>query len=597
MLIGAYVEFVLLLFLPGAAFIELGRISSDSLGEKLGFAVGLGMAINVILMLFQASRYLGVGVVQLADAVLAVSALAIIVSFVVRRRIGLIARPTREDLLAMLLIVVQGLLVYAHYLVYPIFPQFQSVDFSSHVLIVTDIQKGNASPIPAGILYYGVYMLMVELLALTNGIPFLITQRTMEILVVLSPLLVYSAASVVSDSRRISLIATFIYVAGGFVWFGSVFNSGLYPNFYGILSSLFIIIAISAVLRAPRNPAGWAVYLLSIANALFSHYSTLTIFPAIVALPVVALLLTRRLDRVLLAVGLVPILLAALALAQYPSLVGTLEGFAGGGAGGNVASDTPLSLVLAGYPFLRYITVEVTSDTSTIFLLLMAAVGAYASLKAKNTIVLLPLMWLLPIAILSPANEGAWRFSYAGLLPLCLLAAFGFSPLLQRLQRRNAVRRRKGAKPWRERRLFTALVPIALILLIVGGSWGTLLLYDTIAQGASAGQAQRDVYYSMQWIGKNTPADSKLVSITDWRYTFMGLLEGRVVAYSPLTLPEDLLLQLNGTKHLYVALTALATVSSVSTNPIPLYRNDTRFKLVYQNPDVLVFLANATGIH
>lgn len=93
----------------------------------------------------------------------------------------------------------------------------------------------------------------------------------------------------------------------------------------------------------------------------------------------------------------------------------------------------------------------------------------------------------------------------------------------------------------------------------------------------------------MQWIGKNTPPDAEIVSITDWRYTYMGLLEGRVVAYSSLAAPEDLLAQLNGTKHLFVVLTALATVSSVPTDPIPLYQNDTRFQEVYRNPDVITY--------
>jgi len=592
----AYVGFVVILFLPGMAFSEAFQIGrSFSLAERLGLWLGFGTAANVLMLILQSSRYFGGTPLELEEALTGVSAIAIAVSVFMRKRFSLYVKPSRADLMAFLLVVAQGLLVYAHYVKYPIFPQFQSVDFTSHVQIVTDLQKGVTSPIPSGVLYYGVYMLMVELFALTNGAPLVITQRTMEILVVLSPLLVYAAASTLSDSKRISLTATFIYVSGGFVWFGSVFNAGLYPNFYGIFSTLFVVVAIATVLKAPRNPSTWAVYLISIANALFSHYSTLTVFPAIVALPITELVFTRRLSKTVVLIAALPALLSTVGLLQYPSLISTLEGFAKGGAGTNVSNDTHLSLILSGYPFLRYVAVEITSDSSTLFLLAMAAAGAYASLRTKKPLAALPPVWLLAAAIAAPANQGAWRFSYVGLLPLCLLAGMGFGPLYDRLQRKNVIKRRKGKRPLRGRRSLYLVGTAVLLILVIAGSWGTLLLYDALTQGTANGQAQRDVYSSMIWFSQNTPADSELVSITDWRYLYTGLIIGRHAAYSELTTPDALLMQLNGTKDLYVVLTALATVSAVSSNPFPLYSNDTHFQLVYRNPDVQIYRVVSFG--
>src|SRR5580692_1343414 len=58
-LLLGYVEFVALLLLPGAAFVELFRVGGDlSLAERLGLAFGLSMAIDVLVLAFRTSGLL-----------------------------------------------------------------------------------------------------------------------------------------------------------------------------------------------------------------------------------------------------------------------------------------------------------------------------------------------------------------------------------------------------------------------------------------------------------------------------------------------------------------------------------------------------------
>ena len=108
----------------------------------------------------------------------------------------------------------------------------------------------------------------------------------MALLVVLSSLLFYSATKRIFSSSRAALICSSIYVLSGTIWFASVFDSGLFANFYGILSALFLIIALLGVINDFRAPAAWIIFLIAVINAYFSHYTLLTILPAILLIPV-----------------------------------------------------------------------------------------------------------------------------------------------------------------------------------------------------------------------------------------------------------------------------------------------------------------------
>lgn len=391
------------------------------------------------------------------------------------------------------------------------------------------------------------------------------------------------------------MVATFLYVAGGFIWFDAVFNVGLYANFYGIIATLAIITTIGIVIKGPHNPFSWLVYLLALGAGLFSHYSTLTMFPAIVALPILGLAFSRRLERKLLGIAAVPAVLVAAAVAAYPSLISTLQSFIGAQAGSNVPGDTFLSSLLAGFSFARYLTVEINSDSATIAIFVLATVGTTVVLRKRSPVQLIPAIWLLSVAVVTPASEAAWRFSFAALLPLCFLAAMGVLPLLEWGPSPAMVKRRKGNRgSFLSRPNLKTLGVLLVIGLMVGGSWGMTTLIEGATQTQASAAAQRDVYDSMTWIGSHTPKDSKILSLTDYRYLYISMVAGREVAYSPLLSPEDVQKQVHGIKDVFVAITNLATVANATIN-ISDFRTNSNFMMVYNNSDVYLFSVNTTA--
>src|SRR5437660_3877174 len=98
----------------------------------------------------------------------------------------------------------------------------------------------------------------------------------MAILVVLSPLFIYQVSVKLFDNQSAALLNVAIYAFSGTIWFGSVFNSGLYANFFGILVALFLLSSLVSVTRPNSPRLTWLVFLLSTAAAYMSHYTEIT---------------------------------------------------------------------------------------------------------------------------------------------------------------------------------------------------------------------------------------------------------------------------------------------------------------------------------
>ncbi|MDA4118380.1 MAG: hypothetical protein OK455_08560, partial [Thaumarchaeota archaeon] len=455
MLLG-YLEFVALLFLPGAAFIEIFRLGGEySFAERLGLAFGLSMAVDVLVLALRTSGLL-VGSQLMRgifpgtlEIILALSFVAFAAAVGLRRKFTFYVKPTRYDLLVLGLVLAQAVLVVAHFSKYPIFPQFQSVDFGQHVQITADLQSGVLSIVPGGLLYFGVHLLMGSLVALSGDLVLEATQYAMGILTVLSPLMVFVAVNSLAQSKRVGLIASFLYVATGFVWFGSVFDAGLYANFFGILSILLVLGLVPAVMKQPRNPGVWAAFLLALGSGYLSHYSFVTILPALIALPIVAFAFERKVIWASVAVTVVVLVPAVVAAALRPDLVSLLLQFVQANGGGSINGDTFLSQFLAGWPVLRYTFVEIADDLAAVVILALAALGVYLVVRGKNPVVLMAVVWLVALLVVAPLTAGAWRFSYMVLLPLLIVGSIGFDKLVAEtaapsLTRRNQMRAKRN---------------------------------------------------------------------------------------------------------------------------------------------------------
>ena len=597
MLLG-YLEFVALLFLPGMAFMELFRVGGDlSFAERLGLAFGLSMAVDVLALTFRTSGLLigsqlmiGIFPVTL-ELMLGASVVVFAAAVVLRRRVTLYVRPERYDLYVLGLVAAQALLVVVHFTKYPIFPQFQSVDFTQHVQITSALQAGGLTMFPGGILYYGAHLLMGSLVALSGDLALVATQYAMGLLTVFSPLLVFVAAGSLTKSKRVGLIATVLYVSTGFVWFGSVFDAGLYANFYGVLSILLLFALVPVVLKQPRSPGVWVALVLAVGSGYFSHYSYVTVIPALVALPLAVFVLERKVSLPAIAISAVVVLPGMVAALLRPDLVTLLVQFVQATAGGNVAGDTFLSQYLTGWPVLRYVVVEIADDLGAIVTLVLAALGVYAAFRSKNPVVWVLIVWLLAILVVAPFSEAAWRFAYMALVPLLIVAAVGFDSQIPQTEDR-AVRQRSKMRARRDYgRYRLGLLGVVFLLLLVN-SWSWQLLGDAASNGAANSQNQNGVLAAMHWMNATTPRDSQVVSVTDSDYNYFQLLYGRASGYAPLATPDAVVAASAGsTVPTYVVLTKVGTVTvpDPSQNPFNLYPNDARFQLQYNQSGVLVY--------
>ena len=596
MLLG-YLEFVALLFLPGAAFMELFKLGGEfSFAERLGLAFGLSMAVDVLVLAFRTSGLLLGSQLMLGiypgtlDAMLGASLAVFAAAGALRRKVTFYVQPTRYDLYVIGLVAAQALLVFAHFSKYPIFPEFQSVDFTQHVQITTDLQSGAITMLPGGIMYYGAHLLMGSLVALSGDLVLLATQYAMGILTALSPLLVFVAVGSLTPSKRVGLVATLLYVSTGFVWFGSVFDAGLYANFYGILSILLLFALVPAVLKQPRNPGLWLAFLLAVGSGYLSHYSYVTVIPALVALPIAVFVLERKVSLASLVVPAVVVLPGAVALALRPDLVTLFIQFAEANIPGN-AGDTFLSQYLAGWPVLRYIVVEITNDIASVATLALAALGVYFAIRSRNPDVWMLIVWLVALLAIAPITAGAWRFSYMALVPLLVVASVGFDRLVPKAEDR-ALRQRSKMRPKRDASRYRYGLLFVVFLLLVVNSWSWALLADAASNNAANNETQHGVLKSMQWMNANTPPGSQVVSVTDSDYNFYQLQYGRPSGYAPLATPEDVVASTVGsTAPTFVVLTEVGTVTmpSPSQNPFNLYPNDARFQLVYNDTGVLIY--------
>jgi len=601
-LLLGYFEFVALLFLPGLAFMELFQVGDDlSFAERLGLAFGLSMAVDVLVLVFRTSGLLigsqflrGIFPLTL-ELMLGASFVVFAAAVAFRRKVTFYVRPERYDLYVLGLVATQALLVVVHFTKYPIFPQFQSVDFTQHVQITSALQAGGLTMFPGGIMYYGAHLLMGSLVALSGDLALVATQYAMGLLTVFSPLLVFVAVCSLTKSKRVGLIATVLYVSTGFVWFGSVFDAGLYANFYGVLSILLLFALVPIVLKQPRSPGVWVALVLAVGSGYFSHYSYVTVIPALVALPPAFFVLERKVSLPAIAISGVVVLPGLVAAILRPDLVTLLIQFVQASAGGNVAGDTFVSQYLAGWPVLRYLVVEIADDLGAVVILVLMALGAYVAVRSKNPVVWILMVWLLAILVVAPFSEAAWRFSYMALVPLLIVAAVGFEWLIPRSEER-ALRQRSKMRARRDYgRYRLGLLGVVFLLLVVN-SWSWQLLGDAASNGAANSQNQHGVLAAMHWMNATTPRDSEVVSVTDSDYNYFQLLYGRPSGYAPLATPDQVVAASAASKvPTYVVLTRVGTVTvpDSSQNPFNLYPNDTRFQLQYNQSGVLVYKLKA----
>jgi hypothetical protein len=591
-----YATYLLAIFLPGVGVGELLDVwpQGSTIMERLGYSFGIGLALDTLVLLVLTSglsvaglTLIGIGLNSIYF-LLGLGAVAMAASAFYRHRIALIVRPTRADWILLFVMGALALMETLQFQKYPIFPEYQSADFGNHVRFAQSLISGAQTSIPAGILYFGVHFQLATALILVGGEPLVTLQRTMALLVVLSPMLFYLAAKSLFSRRLAGLVVAALYVFSATVWFVAVFNVGLYPNFFGILAVLFLLVAMVDLTLAVRSPRSWVVFLLALVMAYFSHYTTMTILPALLVLPLFQFFKDRRRVLAYLAPAAVAAIPGLIGAFIFPGLLQRALSLAEAG-GGSLTGTTALSSTFQALPVLSNLALTVYDDVGFVFLLLFSAVCLYRGLSSGRILVLAPLVWLLALFAAAPLNISSWRFSYEAVIPLTLMGGAGISVLLPRLNRGS---QRKRA--WNN---FVTVIVLAILLSpMVIGSWGTTATSDAVTDTANSAQAQQDIYTTMAWLKANTSASSGMLSATDWRFTYTNEVIGRPTdlpaaggCFTDAQQAQRAALQANIT---YIIVTNVVTCSIPADPQLFLWNTmkpASNLTLAYSNSDVKVF--------
>jgi hypothetical protein len=591
-----YAVYVAFVFMPGIGLGELLELwdKNDALMEKLALSFGLGLAVDTLALLILTSGFrvggLSMAGLSLASvySLIAFGAVALLGSLVYRRKLAVASRPKASDTWLLILMASLAAMEWSYFQKYPIFPQYESVDFGSHVQFVQSLISGTTTSIPSGILYFGVHFQLAAALLVVGGEPIVTLQQTMAILVVLSPLLFYLAGKVLLGRRLAGLVVASLYAFSGTIWFVGIFNSGLYPNFFGILSALFLVVAAVRLAQSVKSAKLWAVFILALVMAYFSHYTTVTVLPALLVLPLLQYFKDRRLTLEYLVPALGAVVPGALGALVYPDLLARALSLAVSG-GGVLSGSTALSSALSGFPVLSYMALEVYGDVGFFFLLIFAVVSVYKGYATKRVLAWVPAVWLVALLVAAPRDLSAWRFSYEAMVPLTFMAAYGIFSLLPRLNR--------GSPRKRARNNFGTLVVLVLLLTpIVATSWTVSAMADAATDTAAGAQAQRSVYSAFYWLKANTSASSGILSATDWRFIFTDAVIGRVTHVPQgggcFTNPQDVQRAALQSNLTYIIVTNEVTCALPPNPQLFLWNTmhpSSNLTLVYQNDDVKVF--------
>ncbi len=598
-----YLAFAVLLFFPGF-LIELltGRYKEKRPFEVFASSVGISLVlIPLVLAALNLARIpVTSTVVGAIDGLTLLGSLALLYA----RKIPF-KTPSLDsyEALAIGLVFVQAMLLFATFTKYPIFPISYSNDFRYHLQTAIAFQTGGISV--AGISYPpAIHLWIATLLSTETGISLVLMQQALAIIGAMAPVLVYLAVLKMFHDRRVALAAAAIWTVSGVMWYTPLFVSGLYANFLANLDILVVLYLVLDGLETFNLRKG--VLLLAAAFGLYLSHFTVVIFVAAlwIGIPLVWGLKRDRLVRYLMIVGIISLPVALIALARpdliplllsFPSLQGTEAGLA----------QVPIELLgpFTFSYFFQYVYVDVGIGLIALTILTLP-IAVYYVFGAREPWTPLLIAWFAVTWVVTPNTGIAWRYSYIALIPLLLLWALalkvGLDPLVSRLPKKRVVRKSHGRPSSGKAPLTTA---IGVLVLVVSG----LLLFNSPAYGDLANLNdstgpislnQNQVYQAMSFVQSTYGGNLKVFGAEDWRFRFMEPMYADNVSLYNNVIPQGAynFAVANGIRILMVSQYLVPGPFSGITGYNPdreVYGTIAGLELVYSNPSVSVYLVKS----
>lgn len=589
-----YAVYLGALILPGIGIGEALStwMDDDTLTERIAIAIGLGISFTTLVLAIMTSGIsiagtklagLGAGTIYL---IFALGLFALLLSFAKRKRFAFPKKPGIDDLIVLSITLILSAVLYLYFQKYPIFPAYNSPDYQTHAEIANSLLSGSLLSIPNGLLYYGIHLQIALSFLIVDGLRLIIAQRVMAILVIISPLFFYLASKRIFENRNVAIITSVVYALSGSIWVGSVFNAGLYANFFGIIISLFLLSLIIPAMKNTGSIRAWMPLTIALPATYMSHYTTVVLLFTLLLIPFIQPMVKRSHFFNFFAPSALTVAPAILALIIRPDLPNLLINLATSG-GGRVIGSTPISSSLESIPVLSFMAVEVNNDISFSIFIVLTIVSFYLLLKKMNVILFIPLIWFLSLLIASPFNISAWRFSFEALVPMTMLACFAISSIFPSSD--PTKKRVKGRGSGRARAL---AITVFLVLPLIAGSWTQSILSDSLKDASISSNTQMQVYNAIQWLGLNTPERSKYLSASDWRFTYTSILIGRETYYNYVSEPNEAISLAKQIGASYIIITNIVTED---IPPIPSlfpwnnFPGNSSLALVYNSSDVRIY--------
>jgi hypothetical protein len=322
-------------------------------------------------------------------------------------------------------------------------------------------------------------------------------------------LAIYWCATSVTERREYGLVCAAVFVAAGGLWYNLDVNVGLIDNSLGMVADCLILGSYARLVRT-HSPNWFYAFVACCGLGLFTHYTVVTVFPALLVYPAFLEGDERRMGLVI--AGVISAAATALLIVDRGAVVSLGSVFFQDSP--PISLSTAFSPVLSFAPFFLNLFELMEDDVAMLvlmaaFLILMYRIGRRDP-GAKP--VLLLALWFVPVFAIGNYDVGLWRYALEGALPFLMLASWPISRLA--FPTGKSIRMKE-----RRRR-----VGVLVAFLVVGSLASPVVGMAQMAGGQTSVVAhdQQEVYASMLWIEANVPRSSVVLSTTDSDYWFLS---------------------------------------------------------------------------
>ena len=633
-------EISLAILAPGLLAVMLFNLNENrSASEVLGLSSGVGLSIFLPYLIFV---YLFTGSIGWGRITfLTLVSLSILLLFALVKGITPSKKWfTRMDLIFFGLLALFILAVSVNFIKFPLFPRFPTQDYIEHFRIGIEYNKGTINLL--GVTYPPAMQIFLgAAYDFKNVFPISAMLISSSIIAVLAAPIIHTLAYRISGNWSFAFLASGFYMFNGALWYLTIFNSGLLPNFLGNVMSLVTFLVFVEFIH--KGDKKLLLLLIPTGIALLSSHITSILFIVILVGFAPFLIRSRFRHRYWLGVFalLLPIFAVVIikfsaipALVRFLSFVPADTSQVGSSVIGGVGD--PLKIFLfQNSPFLGYLSIMLNNNLTLMFLFFTLFTQTFIFARTyyrehksietssyevesnsisdndyavSSTVPLwffINLLWLLSIFLLSPSSDVAWRFAEYALVPITFLIAGGAYQLKSFAwdhSIRRKMYRKGGTKIFKtestKKFKIIALSIIALSLFSFSFPW---IMYPSLFTDISTERLIEDeIKESFEWIISSPPATSKIIAITDWRFSFLNGYGNRHVTVpistSPIRLmPDEVHGMFSAPKIGYPVDYVIVTQGDYYihtgdlVNLVNLFKSDSRFNEVYSNKVVHIF--------